>query len=147
MLCKASTEDLPFVVDLLNRPENLDRLGGADVAALSDVIADPDQAIFLWRADTAPAGMIWLRGTTSTRIKIEEFAVDRPGSGIGARLLQAAISALPPVTVWLNVAEDNLGAQRFYQRLGFGVFARAETLWQRRVGGPVAVLQMERNPT
>lgn len=147
MLCKAETEDLPFVADLLNRPENLDRLGGWDLAALSKAHVSSDHAIYLWRDATGPLGMIWLRDVQSPRIKIEEFAATRPGSGIGTRLLQAAIAALPAVPVWLNVAEDNLEAQRFYQRQGFTVFARAETLWQRRAGAPVGVLQMERTPT
>ena len=138
----AGAADLPFVAGLLNRPENLDRLGGWDIPALAAALTDPDQRLWLWRVGTSPAGMLWLRGATSARPKIEEFAVDRPGTGCGSALLGAVLSTLPGKTVCLNVAEDNLAAQRFYTRHGFAVCDRADTLWQRRRGdrcarGPV----------
>lgn len=146
MLSQAGSQDLPFVAGLLNRPDNLSRLGGWPDAALAATLTDPNQGLYLWRAADGPAGMIWLRDLRSGRIKIEEFAVNRPGRGIGALLLQAVIATLPRVPIWLNVAEDNLDAQRFYTRQGFTVLARADTLWQRRAGDPVGVLRMERNP-
>ena len=44
------------------------------------------------------------------------------GSGIGARLIQAAFDWLEqdgPCTLWIGVYSQNFGAQRFYERLGF----------------------------
>jgi ribosomal protein S18 acetylase RimI-like enzyme len=47
---------------------------------------------------------------------------DRQGEGLGARLMDTALSWLETggrAPVWLGVWSGNLGAQRFYDRIGF----------------------------
>jgi ribosomal-protein-alanine N-acetyltransferase len=46
-------------------------------------------------------------------------APERRRRGIGTRLLREAIARCAGTPLWLQVRESNLGAQQFYQRLGF----------------------------
>lgn len=68
-----------------------------------------------------------------------DFAPEAQGKGLGTRLLQHLISHLKEKSVSgivLDVAADNLGAQRFYARNGFAVLnADANSM---RMGIPLA---------
>jgi ribosomal protein S18 acetylase RimI-like enzyme len=57
--------------------------------------------------------------TTCGELKRIYVLADRQGEGLGARLMDLALSWLGRRPVWLGVWSGNLGAQRFYDRIGF----------------------------
>jgi len=94
-------------------------------------ISDPDSTFFLAFEDDAFAGFVKLHAgnipdcvTGPVPIELERIYADpeRIGSGIGKRLMQAALEYAQQSgfrTVWLGVWERNIRAIRFYRSRGF----------------------------
>ena len=95
------------------------------------ILAHPDYAVWLLERDgeaighaaAGPCGLPHAEVAPGDG-EIKRLYVRRgyQGAGLGARLCDAAMDWLlrdGPRTLWLGVWSENLGAQRFYGRLGF----------------------------
>jgi ribosomal protein S18 acetylase RimI-like enzyme len=80
----------------------------------------PQAAALIILVAEEPAGRVMFDATEAT-LHIADIALppDRRGQGLGTALLQALAAAAVPRTLSLEVADDNLPAQRLYARLGF----------------------------
>ncbi len=80
--------------------------------------ADPYSGFAILRGAGAPDGSVLL----------QRIVVRRPGEGVGSamlrRLLQIVFHEYGAHRLWLDVFEDNLKAQRLYERFGFCVEGR-----------------------
>ena len=81
----------------------------------NDYLSDPDRLARTWVYDDGVVkGLIAVRGEEIEKLYVEPAF---QSSGIGARLLEHAVSNLG--ARWLWVLEKNAGALRFYARHGF----------------------------
>ncbi|MGB3316412.1 MAG: GNAT family N-acetyltransferase [Albidovulum sp.] len=148
MLRPAASVDLDFVQDLLNRPENLDRLAAYDSDALHSALTDPAWRLVIWDEGGEDAGFALLSQVVSGgKAKLEELAIDRPGGGHGSKLMNALFDDLRELGVsglWLYVVPENYRAISFYRRCGFHPVDGPTKLWRRRSGPPVEPIRMER---
>jgi ribosomal protein S18 acetylase RimI-like enzyme len=92
--------------------------------------AYPRARLEIIMVDTAPIGRLATdRGIDALHLIDIALVPDRRGQGIGGAILRAlmdeATAAGTPVT--LQVARDNLAAQRLYHRLGFVATAENDT--------------------
>lgn len=139
MIRLARPDDIAFIKSLIDAPQNLDKLEGYDMATLRAALDDGGSTVLIWQPANQPEGFAWLRNTAQGT-KLEELAMARPGGGMGAAFLAAIrgwLAGRGATRFWLNVAADNDGAIRFYQRAGFRRGKVTSAVWQRR-RGPVA---------
>lgn len=140
MINLATPDDLSQIQQILNKPENLDKLEGYPDQAVLDAITSDNARVLVWKEAGSWSGFCWL-SVSDAGTKIEEFGVTAPGEGIGARFFKAILedfrSTKLPAPLWLIVAGDNRGAFRFYERFGFVTFEVNKAAWKRRKG-PVA---------
>lgn len=94
----------------------------------------------------APVGFVVLRHAGS-EAEIVSIGVDPVGrrQGIGAALLAAAVEAVGPVPLFLEVAEDNAPALSLYRRAGFGAVGRRRAYYARPSGAFVDAIVMRRD--
>jgi len=95
-------------------------------------LADPAKASWLVEGDglaigyatAGPCGLPHAQVTPACgELKRIYFLKDHQGAGLGKALFGEAIAWLQsagPRTVWIGVWSENYGAQRFYERHGFG---------------------------
>jgi ribosomal-protein-alanine N-acetyltransferase len=111
-------------------------------AALGEILAMP--GVFVLQARHAAArsgGSDRLSGFVITRMAADEaeiltLAVDSPerGQGLGRMLMEAAAArarAFGAVSLFLEVAEDNLPAIALYERLGFATVGTRPDYYRR----------------
>ena len=102
------------------------------VEAYAKVLADPDYALWLAEAggraigyvQAGPCGLPHADVRPGDgEIKRLYLRADAQNGGVGRALMDTAMAWLlrdGPRTLWLSVWSENLGAQRFYARYGFG---------------------------
>ena len=108
------------------------------VEAYSKVLANPDYALWIAERDGRAIGYAQAGrcGLPHADVKPEDGELKRlyllkseQNGGAGRALMDAAMAWLlrdGPRTLWLSVWSENLGAQRFYARYGFGFVAEYE---------------------
>lgn len=108
------------------------------VAAYAKVLANPDYALWIAERDGRAIGYAQAGscGLPHADVKPEDGELKRlyllrseQNGGAGRALMDAAMAWLlrdGPRTLWLSVWSENLGAQRFYARYGFGFVAEYE---------------------
>lgn len=131
MIRLARPDDIAFPKALTDAPRKLDTRAGFGPTT--------PRAALTWQAAHRREGLGWLRATAQGT-KPEGRAMARPGGGMGAAFLAAIrdwLAGRGVTRFWLNVAADNDGAIRFYQRAGFRRGKGTAAVWQRR-RGPVA---------
>jgi ribosomal protein S18 acetylase RimI-like enzyme len=92
--------------------------------------AYPQARLEIVTVDAAPVGRLATdRGADGLHLIDIALVPERRGQGIGAAILRALIdeAAAAGTSVTLQVACDNLAAQRLYHRLGFAMTAANET--------------------
>jgi ribosomal protein S18 acetylase RimI-like enzyme len=110
-----------------------DRWGSEIVVAHGVVYAPADLPGFVAEEEGRPVGLLTYRveNDDCEVVTIDAFETRR---GVGSALVEAA-AALGHRRLWLVTTNDNVGAQRFYERLGFrlaavraGAIARSRAL-------------------
>jgi ribosomal protein S18 acetylase RimI-like enzyme len=128
----ATPEDLPALATAL-APLPLFKAYGLDATALAARFRgalERGEGLLLALDESGPVGVCWFltRGTFGTGAYLRTLALreDRQGSGLGARLLEAYEAGCgdPPGGFFLLTSDFNEGAQRFYQRHGYGQVGR-----------------------
>lgn len=144
----ASSADLPFIRQVLDAPDNLDKLAtyGDDVLLVA-MRLDDQMFLVLEDEQQAAAAFVWITGLNGhpDGPKVEEFGAAHPGNGAGGLLFSATVGALRNEgvrRVWLAVAADNASAIRFYARRGFERTALHPQVWRRRKGSVADALIM-----
>ncbi|KQY28975.1 GCN5 family acetyltransferase [Caulobacter sp. Root487D2Y] len=92
--------------------------------------AYPQARLEIVTVDAAPVGRLATdRGTDVLRLVDIAVVPERRGQGIGGAILRALMdeAAAAGTPVMLQVASDNLAAQRLYHRLGFVMTAANDT--------------------
>ncbi len=107
-------------------------------AAYAKVLADPDYALWIAERDGQAIGYAQAGrcGLPHADVKPEDGELKRlyllqsaQNGGVGNALFQQALAWLErdgPRTLWISVWSENFGAQRFYERHGFGFVAEYE---------------------
>lgn len=97
-------------------------------------------------AEGEPVGFLVLRHA-GPEAEIVSIGVDpgRRGRGIGASLVAAAVEAVGPVPLFLEVAEDNAPALALYGRSGFLPVGRRRAYYARPTGAFVDAIVMRRD--
>lgn len=100
--------------------------------AHAQILADPSQAVWLAMSGEAAAGYAHAGpcglphpDVTPRCLELKRLYVLKPwqGAGVAARLMDAAMTwmtAAEPPEIYLGVWSENIRAQRFYARYGFG---------------------------
>ena len=108
------------------------------LAAYAKVLANPDYALWIAERDgdaigyaqAGPCGLSHADAQpTDGELKRLYVRAGIQGGGTGRALMDAAMAWLlrdGPRPLWLSVWSENLGAQRFYARYGFGFVAEYE---------------------
>lgn len=108
------------------------------VQAYAKVLANPAYALWLAERDGRAIGYAQAGpcGLPHPDVHAEDgelkrlyLRADAQNGGVGRLLFQQALDWLErdgPRTLWLSVWSENLGAQRFYERQGFGFVAEYE---------------------
>ncbi|QIL21396.1 N-acetyltransferase [Thermomonas sp. HDW16] len=107
-------------------------------AAYAKVLADPDYALWIAERDGQAIGYAQAGrcGLPHADVKQEDGELKRlyllqsaQNGGVGNALFQQALAWLERDgrrTLWISVWSENFGAQRFYERHGFGFVAEYE---------------------
>jgi ribosomal protein S18 acetylase RimI-like enzyme len=107
-------------------------------AAYAAALADPDYALWIAERDGQAIGYAQAGrcGLPHPDVKPEDGELKRlyllksaQNGGVGNALFAQALAWLErngPRTLWISVWSENLGAQRFYERHGFGFVAEYE---------------------
>jgi ribosomal protein S18 acetylase RimI-like enzyme len=98
-------------------------------------------------ADTGEAlvGVAYATQSSEDFVTLRQLYVDpdKTGRGIGAQLLAECFEAFPEAKAFrLEVDEQNLGAQRFYERHGFREISRTANCGGEASGMPAIVMEM-----
>ena len=126
--------DLPALADLIDRC--LDQPWSRD--SLQSLLASPGAFGFLAGVGTTPTGFILCRGAAD-ECELLSFGV-RPADrrrGIGSTLLAAALdhaAKAGALTIFAEVAEDNLAAFNLYRRFGFLAVGRRLGYYRHKLG-------------
>jgi [ribosomal protein S18]-alanine N-acetyltransferase len=127
----------PIHASAFERPWNAD--------ALADVMAGP--STFTLQAGEPPAGFIVARALAGeAEILTLAVAVHARRQGLGRLLVEAAAhtaAGAGAASMWLEVAEDNAGAQGLYAAAGFQLVGRRRAYYSRP-GGAVDALVLQR---
>ncbi len=105
------------------------------IERLEAIAADPDCLALVAEVDGAVAGFLTVEPAGPGQVELTRFYVDpeRRRSGVGRRLLEAAIAASRSAgarSMLVNVFADNAIGRAFYEREGF----RLQRLEPTRVG-------------
>ncbi|TCP63267.1 RimJ/RimL family protein N-acetyltransferase [Rhodovulum bhavnagarense] len=136
----ARRDDFPFIHAIAARPENARFILDEDDAALAAHIAAPDRDLVIWEQDGAAQGFALFAeiGNPAGRVELRRLALASPDTGMGKPLLRALIAhgfdRLGARRIWLDVAGDNLRAQKTYARAGFVHEGTLRRHWGRPAG-------------
>ncbi|WP_066360829.1 GNAT family N-acetyltransferase [Herbidospora mongoliensis] len=108
-----------------------------NVADLERMLARPEVAYLVAERDGRPIGYVsWLE-RTGFWTGDEHFALDdlfvvaaERGHGVGERLMRAAAEAANGRVIRWEVAETNVAARRFYERIGATLVSKQICRWQ-----------------
>lgn len=125
--------------------------GQWDERAVAEVFAMPGAFGFVALKQDVPAGFVF------ARVAADECEILSLGvcpalrrAGLGRSLLKAAhdhAAACGARAIYLDVAEDNEAARRFYATEGFAVIGRRQAYYQRGNGRSAAALVLGRRST
>jgi ribosomal protein S18 acetylase RimI-like enzyme len=149
---EAGPGDEAFVVGLVPRfvehgvagGHTADEVIAGTVTVLREALAAPRDGDLFWIAEDdagAPAGFVYATTerdffTREPYLHISEIAVVKSGNGVGAALMTAVeewAAARGYRFVTLNVVDENVPAQRLYERRGFAVGHRH---YVKKLDGP-----------
>jgi [ribosomal protein S18]-alanine N-acetyltransferase len=121
---------------------------GWDAAAMAALLAVPGTAALLMLFGERPVGFIMTRAAAG-EAEILTIGVDPTfrRRNLGTRLIEAACAAASDAgaaTMFLEVAEDDPGARRFYGGAGFQHMARRRRYYRRSDGRRVDALVLRR---
>lgn len=147
MLRPATPQDFAFLHAVAGRAENARFIVDEDDTALQAHIDAPDRALVIWEQDGAPAGFALFAelDNPANRTELRRLALDKTGAGLGRAFIEDlkayAFTTLGVNRLWLDVAGDNLRAQKTYARAGFTHEGTQRAHW-RRPAGDVADLMI-----
>lgn len=125
-------EDLPFVRELEQHPENAPFISQWTVAQHADAIRRSDRQHWIIESDDRPVGYLIaydLRAQDSG-VYVKRIVVSQKDAGLGraalAQFLEQAYGDIKTEYVWLAVRPENERAQRSYAALGFEYTKRSE---------------------
>ncbi len=136
----ATPADFAFLRALAGRPENAPFIVDEDDAALQGHIDAPDRDLVIWDHDGAAAGFALFceLDNPANRTELRRLALAQTGTGLGRVLLEDlktyAFTVLNINRLWLDVAGDNLRAQKTYRRAGFVHEGTLRSHWKRPAG-------------
>lgn len=136
----ATSADFAFLRALASRPENARFVVDEDDAALQGHVDAPDRDLVIWDHDGAAAGFALFceLDNPANRAELRRLALAQTGTGLGRVLLDDlkayAFATLKVDRLWLDVAGDNLRAQKTYRRAGFVHEGTLRNHWKRPAG-------------
>ena len=141
MFRAATAADIPFLLDLQDRPEFLPAIGSDDAVGWQKLIDAPERRVLIWQpAGENPAGvaLLTLGRIDASLVELTRFGMVSQNRGAGgtalAQLFAYAFEGLQAFRFYLHVAEDNLRAQRVYERAGMRHEGTLRQHWKRRIG-------------
>lgn len=140
MFRQATLADIPFLLDLQDRPEFLPAIGSDDAEGWQKLIEAPERRVLIWQEGTTPAGvaLLTIGRIDPSLVELTRFGVVSQNRGEGGRALQAVFTyvfeTLQAFRFYLHVAEDNARAQRVYERAGMQFEGTMRQHWKRRTG-------------
>ncbi|MBK1635028.1 GNAT family N-acetyltransferase [Rhodovulum adriaticum] len=136
----ARPDDFTFIHAIAARTENARFIIDEDDAALAAHVAAPDRDLVIWEDGGTPQGFALFAeiGNPAARVELRRLALATPDAGLGAPFLRALIAhgfdGLGAERIWLDVAGDNLRAQKTYARAGFVHEGTLRRHWCRPAG-------------
>lgn len=120
----ATTDDIPYIRALVQRPDMQTMVTDEDDAALARYICGPSSCVLIWGEGTPRGFAIFCDiDERSGTVLLLRLALDQPGQGEGALFLKAlvdfAFQDLLSNRIWLDTSAENLRAQKAYLRAGF----------------------------
>jgi diamine N-acetyltransferase len=125
-------EDLPFVRELEQHPENAPFISQWTPEQHADAIQRVDRQHWIIEADDGPVGYLiaYDLKAQDSGVYVKRIVVSRKDAGLGrgalAQFLEHAYRDLGTDYVWLAVRPENERAQRSYRSLGFEFTKRSE---------------------
>ena len=140
MFRRALLADIPFLLDLQDRPEFLPAIGADDAEGWQKLIEAPERRVLIWDLEATPLGVavLTMGRIDPSLVELTRFGVISQNQGEGGRALRAAFAyvfeELNAFRFYLYVAEDNRRAQRVYEREGMTLEGTLRQHWLRRTG-------------
>lgn len=140
MFRQATLADIPFLLDLQDRPEFLPAFGSDDAEGWQNLIEAPERRVLIWCEGADPAGLalLTLGRIDPSLVELTRFGLASQNRGTGGRALEAlfayAFEELSAFRFYLHCAVDNLRAQRVYERAGMIHEGTLRQHWKRRIG-------------
>jgi diamine N-acetyltransferase len=125
MLREATSDDVPFICALEQRPEYYGLIGAWSADEHLHCLADPEWRYFVTDQAEELAGFAILCGITSPHksIELKRIVLASAGQGLGKEMLRQIIRKVfneyGAHRLWLDVFEHNVRAQRAYAAVGF----------------------------
>lgn len=130
-LVALSTDTFTETFGHLYAPEDLETFldSAYDLDKHKKLLADPDYGVWLLEDGDDSVGYVLAGpcGLPHDDVQPDDQEIKRlyvrsthQSSGYGAHLMDTALNWIGDKTVWLGVWSENYGAQRFYERYGFG---------------------------
>lgn len=126
-LRETAEEDLPAVLALEADPDVAPWITAWPAERHLRAIRVPDEAHLAFWDGTLHAGFLLLAGIRNENrsVELRRIALRRRGEGLGSAALDLALThafgGCGAHRVWLDVLEENIRAQRLYDRAGFAV--------------------------
>ena len=126
-LADIAARTFPLACPASMAPENIAAFVEANLSAdrFAEYLADPHRAVLVAAHDNRIMGYAMLiRGTGAAELSKIYVAPEHHGTGVGAALMDLALSTADEWgvdRVWLGVNQANQRAQRFYAKSGFTV--------------------------
>ena len=130
----AGLEDLRFVTELENEPENAPFIGSWTVEKHLSTIRDPAREHWIVEAEFPGSAVGFMIAydfrADGQGVYIKRFAIAERGCGFGRQALRAflqhAFEELDAARVWLGVRKNNTRARDLYESEGFKFVAYQE---------------------
>lgn len=124
-LREAKDADIDYVMRVERLPGYDKLVGRWDWDQHFEALSDPAYRTFIAEENGLPVGFVLIRGWNAADqvTLIKRAAVERPGGGIGHRMIAAALAEIFGNTkayrVWIGCFPDNLRARHAYEKAGF----------------------------
>ncbi|WP_062436961.1 GNAT family N-acetyltransferase [Herbidospora daliensis] len=135
---RAQAGDASTVRDLiLALADHQNQADAVTVTDLEGMLSRPEIVYLIAERDGRPVGYVsWLERTSfwsgDEYLALDDLFVaeSERGNGIGERLMHAAADAAKGKVIRWEVAEANVAAQRFYERIGARLVSKKICRWQ-----------------